>query len=163
MEQVTIIIHWKGPFLLEDVQASEFGNGLYLFTGKRKHERIEQIQYFGITEGLYRNRFNNYHHKIFEVTRDLSIWLGEIAYPSGFNRQHLETAEAILIYFWQPNLNDRKKVTPPKATTLISHWFKPDGTPRIYQKQLYKDLADVLCWDGEFWRTGNLSVWQDGY
>ncbi|MFN3069817.1 hypothetical protein ACKWMY_17095 [Serratia sp. J2] len=160
IENLTIRINWKGPYTLEQVQNSDIGNGLYLLTGKRPYERVKQIQYCGITGGLFRNRFRR-HHKLDEITKDLGIWLGEISYPLGFSRVHLEIAESIIVYFWQPNLNERKKYTPPRPTAIISNWFKCDNSPRINQQEIYADLPDVICWDGELWRTGNLKVWSD--
>ena len=160
MDNLTIRVHWRGPYRLEDVCESDSGNGLYLLTGKQRYERNEQIQYCGITEGLYKNRLKQ-HHKIFEITRELGVWLGEVVYPQEHTRTHLEIAESIIVYFWQPNLNERKRIYPPRPTALISHWFKKDGTPRYNQVSIYADLHDVLCWDGELWRSGNLKVWQE--
>jgi len=160
MNQLTIQIHWHGPYTAEHLEQLEGGNGLYMFTGKRKHQRSDaEIQYFGITGNTYRGRFKN-HHKLGEINRDLAIWLGEINYPQDHARDHLETAESIMVYFWQPELNERKKITPPIPTTVISHWFTPDGRPRINQKSIYKHLPDVICWDGTHWRTGNLAVYE---
>ena len=160
VENLTIRLHWRGPYTKEEVCDTNIGNGLYLLTGKRRYERSEQIQYCGITAGQFRNRFKQ-HHKISEITRELKIWLGEIAYPNEHTRMHLEIAESIVVYFWQPNLNERKKFYPPRPTALISHWFKPNGTPRFNQQHIYADLHDVLCWDGKLWRSGNLKVWPD--
>lgn len=161
MSQLTIKIHWYGPYGEDDLDELDGGNGLYMFTGKRKHQKGEaEVQYFGITENSYKGRFRN-HHKLGEINRELGIWLGEIDYPSGHIREHLETAEKILIYFWQPVLNERKKYSPPLTTTLISHWFTKEGKARINQKGIYKDLPDVLCWDGAHWRLGNLKVYED--
>ncbi|NIC06554.1 hypothetical protein [Billgrantia bachuensis] len=159
MDNLTIRLHWRGPYLLEEVCRSDIGNGLYLLTGKRKYERNEQIQYCGITESLYKNRFKQ-HHKIFEITRDLGVWLGEVVYPQEHSYS-LEIAESIIVYFWQPNLNERKRIYPPRPTALLSHWFKNDGAPRYNQLSIYADLHDVLCWDGELWRSGNLRVWSE--
>lgn len=160
MDNLTIRLNWRGPYSLDEVCELDSGNGLYLLTGKRSYERNEQIQYCGITEGLYRNRFKQ-HHKIPKIIKDLGIWLGEVVYPQKHTRTHLETAEAIVIYFWQPNLNERKKVCPPRPTVLMSHWFKKDNSPRFNQLSIYTDLPDVLCWDGELWRSGNLKVWSE--
>jgi hypothetical protein len=162
MDNLTIRLHWRGPYLVEEVCDPELerGNGLYLISGRRKYERAEQIQYCGITEGLYRNRFKQ-HHKLPEVVKDCRIWLGEVAYPQEFTRTHLETAESMIVYFWKPNLNEHKKFVPPRPTALISHWFKKDGSPRYNQLSIYDSLHDVLCWDGELWRSGNLKVWSE--
>lgn len=157
---LTVKLHWSGPYTVDQVDENQDGKGLYLFAGKKKYGRTKEILYCGITERKFKTRFRE-HHKLPLVSRELEIWLGKIEYPNGFHREHLEIAESIIIYFWQPVLNDRKKYSPPRPTTLISHWFKQDGTPRIYQRTIYKDLHDVLSWDGKLWRTGNLSVYGD--
>lgn len=157
MDELTIKIHWKGSYSLEEVNEMDDGNGLYLLDGKQRYERKSDIQYFGITEQEYRKRFSDKSHKIHDITRDLKIWLGEIIYPQNFEREHLKTAEAIMIYYWQPNLNTQNKPYPPRPTTIVSHWFKKDGSARV--NQVYKNLHDVMSWDGEYWRTGNLTVY----
>lgn len=161
MLHTTIKIHWYGPYGEDDLNELDGGNGLYLFTGKKKYQRSDSaIQYFGITEQSYKGRFNQ-HHKLNEISRDLGVWLGEISYPNEHNRSHLETAESIMVYFWQPELNDKKKYTPPNPTTVISHWFTRDGKPRKNQLSIYRNLPDVIAWDGEYWRVGNLKVFED--
>ncbi len=157
----TVIIKWTGPFTYDDIKYQpDWGNGLYLATGKLKHEREASIQYCGITEGSFIYRLKN-HHKIHEITREQEFWIGTVEYPSEASRHFLEIAESIIIYFWQPTLNERKRFHPPKPTTIISKWFKKDGSPRLRQHPLCKDLDDVLSWDGEIWRSGNLQVWEE--
>jgi hypothetical protein len=159
MEQHTIILNWEGPFTLDEVlENKQRSNGLYIITGKGKYERCIDIQYCGITEGSFYNRLKN-HHKASLVTREQEIWLAKVEYPVEVTRTFLEKAESIIVYFWQPNLNDRKKVYPPTPITLVNKWYKKDGSPRLRQHSMMKDLADVLCWDGEYWRSGNLSVY----
>jgi hypothetical protein len=158
MNQSTILIHWHGPY--KSIEEIEGENGLYLLTGKRKYEPQEQIQYCGITEDSFYCRLVN-HQRINEITRDLRIWLGTIAYPEVTDRSHLWVAEKMLVYFWQPALNTQLRYHPPQATNLISQWFFCDGEPRHHQKAIYQDLPDVICWDGSLWRTGNLKVYSD--
>ncbi len=160
MENLTILIQWRGPFTIDEVINQDSGNGIYLLVGKQKYERETSIQYCGITEGNFGVRLAK-HHKLPEINRDLEIWLGNIEYPSAHTRTHLETAESIIVYFWQPSLNERKKFNPPRPTTVISHWFKKNGDIRFNQMNIYKGLHDVLCWDGYYWRTGNLSVYEN--
>lgn len=161
MEDLTIRIHWKGPYSYEEVLSSDDGNGLYLLTGIKKHKRLNEIQYCGITGGKFRNRINDKHHRIADIQRELNIWLGQIKYPAEHTRTHLELAESIIVYFWQPELNVRKRVIPPRPTTVTSQWYKTDSSPRLRQYGLCKELHDVLSWDGYYWRTGNLSVYED--
>ena len=155
----TIILNWFGPWNFEEVLANkESGNGLYLVTGKTRYQRGgSKIQYCGITEKSFAQRLKN-HHKISQINRDLKFWLAQIEYPIQFNRAVLETAEKIIIYAWQYELNEKKKYTPPQPTTILNFWFKKDRTPRINQLEIYRKFSDVLSWDGSYWRTGNLKV-----
>jgi len=157
----TIILHWKGPFSCEELEKkSDLRRGVYLATGKLRNKQTKNIQYCGITEGSFWTRIKN-HHKVHQINRNQEFWLAEVTYPRRFSRSLLELAESIIIYFWQPELNERKKVYQPLPLTLVNHWFKKDGKPRLIQHTMCKELEDVLCWDGELWRTGNLGVWED--
>lgn len=157
----TVILNWYGPYTDDDLkQEKELGNGLYLITGKRMYQHGDsEIQYCGITEGKFCSRLSDTHHRKNEVTRNRNFWLSEVKYPLEVNRELLEFAEKIIVYFWQPELNDRKKISVPKETTVINRWFTKDREPRINQKEIYKNLDDVLSWDGKNWRTGNLKVY----
>jgi hypothetical protein len=158
----TIILKWYGPYTDETLERdNEFGNGIYLITGKLRYEREACIQYCGITENAFHNRLNNRHHRRNEITRDREYWLSEIIYPISINRNLLDISEKIIVYFWQPPLNERKKISIPEPTTIINHWFNAKGEPRINQRGIYRDLYDVISWDGEYWRTGNLNVWYE--
>jgi len=157
----TIIIDWKGPYTYQEVsEMPEMGNGLYLATGKLPYQREAEIQYCGITTRSFYTRFKE-HHKVHEITREQEFWLGDITYPIQISKHYLEMAEALIIYFWQPKLNDRGKLYQPKPLTLMNKWLKKDGEPRYRQHTLLKELEDVLSWDGELWRSGNLTVWTE--
>lgn len=157
----TVIIDWQGPYSYSDIQANpDWGNGIYLASGKLKYEREATIQYCGITEGSFFGRFKS-HHKVGEINREKEFWLGTIKYPSDASRHFLEIAESIIVYFWQPALNDRKKAFPPKPITLVNKWLKRDGSPRLRQHTMCKNLSDVISWDGTLWRSGNLQVWEE--
>jgi hypothetical protein len=162
MTQLTIKINWYGPF--EDVSDIDVdkGGGLYMITGKRKYQRSDpEIQYIGITTTTYKTRFAN-HHKFNLVNRECCIWLGKIDYPKEYSTEHLKMAESIMVYFWQPELNEKLKANPPsQPTNVISHWFRKNGKVRRKKKSIYKKLPDVICWDGSHWRSGNLKVYKD--
>lgn len=160
-EKQIIEISWRGPFTLAEVNASEYQNGLYFFVGKRPYERVSTIQYIGITEGLFKNRFKK-HHKLTQVTRELSIWLGHVDFPSTFTRNQFDVAEKILLYFWQPELNEKLRVSIPKPTAVISTWHKQNGDVRINKRKELAPLYDVISWNGEHWRLGNLKMFEDG-
>lgn len=161
MSLKTIVIRWEGPHTRESVQSSGLRNGLYFLSGRRKYERKDQIQYFGITTQPYYKRFKNKYHAVNYVTKNLQIWLGQIEYPQSFETHHLELAEACLIYFWQPSINNRGKIRPSKPVCIVSRWTKLDGSVRQNRLNIYKDLPDVLWWDEEYWRTGNLRLKQE--
>lgn len=164
MEELTVKIHWSGAYTLDDEeQLKARGNGLYLLTGKRSGRGYKDeigIQYVGITELSFLNRFKDKNHKIHTI-KELEIWCGEIQYPHRVTREHLELSESLIVYYWQPNLNERKKVYPPSNTTIVSHWFKKNDEPRLRQHTVLKKLHDVISWDGTHWRVGNLSIYEE--
>jgi len=156
-EYQTIVIEWCGPVSLETI--SDWGpGGLYMFTGKLKGQQYDRIQYIGITEGRYQDRFYR-HHKIDLITRDRKCWVGKVMHPHRLRREWLERAESILIYLVDPKLNSRKKVYLPRPTAIISHWFTQEGEPRYNRHGIFKKFPDVISWDGDHWREGNLRVW----
>jgi hypothetical protein len=91
----------------------------------------------------------------------LRCWTGTIVVPKTYSREKLESVEKLLVYIAQPHLNVRKKNGLPKSMTVISHWFKPSGTPRYNRKGIFKDFPDVISWDGKHWREGNLRVFEE--
>ncbi len=154
----TIILKWYGAYECEEVlEEGNWGNNIYLVTGEKPYERVSKIQYCGITERSFKDRFRE-HHKAHQVTREQKFWLSEIEYPKKYDRELLETAEKIIIYAWEHQLNERKKVTSPESTTIINYWFKKDCSPRFNQNAICRDFSDVSSWDGEYWRTENLKV-----
>jgi len=154
------MLNWYGPYTDDDLPGlGNWGMGLYLITGKRKYQRKAAIQYCGYTTQPFAARLTN-HHKAPLVTRERRYWLSEIAFPRKITDGILRRAESIIIYFWEPPLNEMGIFTAPEPTTIISRWFKPDGSPRLRQMNTYKDLDDVISWDGSYWRTGNLTVFE---
>jgi hypothetical protein len=164
-EELTVKIHWSGAYTLDDEeQLKARGNGLYLLTGKRSGRGYKDeigIQYVGITERSFLDRFKDKYHKVDDI-KELEIWCGEIEYPTQFDRKHLEIAEKLIVYYWKPKLNERKIVERPKENiTIVSHWFKKNDEPRLRQHTVLKNLHDVISWDGTHWRVGNLSIYEE--
>jgi hypothetical protein len=159
MKERVFLIHWRGPFT--DAQLAEMDESgvLYLAVGRVECQRRDEIQYCGITEQSICYRIMR-HSKLSQITSNRQIWVGWIM-SHRTTRAVLEAAESLLVYLWQPSLNERKTVHPPKPTTLISHWFKHDWKPYSQKPDVFKDLFDVICWDGEYWRVGQLDRWKN--
>lgn len=169
----TVIIEWKGPFLLDELKGREEGNGIYLLTGSkvapssRKRNPIaeDELQYCGITEQQFCKRVKASHEKVKLIDQaSLRVWIGCLMYPKEQIRQHLETAEAAFVSFWDIKMNDKKKRYYPKTSVcIVSRWHKPSGNP--YKKfpadiKFIKLLNDVLWWDTEEWRVGDLHIYK---
>ncbi|OON70009.1 hypothetical protein [Hymenobacter sp. CRA2] len=159
----TVVLRWKGPYTYEQIQELPDGNGLYLLTGKKRYSRAstDKALYCGITEGKFRTRINEKHHKKQEIREaNLKIWLGQIIYPAKFDRSLLERTETCLISFWQPELNEKKKAYyPAQPICFVSQWCRTDGS--AYGQRFpedVRDLQDVLWWDTDVWRTGDLKI-----
>ncbi|HGO5824190.1 TPA: hypothetical protein ACK3JW_001899 [Mannheimia haemolytica] len=160
------LIHWFGPFRLDDILENnewKWKTGLYLGIGKLKGSRKErEILYCGFCEQSYVSRFKN-HHKLPFITREQEIWLGQVVstpYPSnnGAYKAYLKEPERLLTYFMQPALNDRNTILIPRVGTVLNYWFKPNGQSRKRRLSTTLNLPDIISWDGEKWRSGNLRI-----
>jgi hypothetical protein len=81
-----------------------------------------------------------------------------LEYPTRFQRKHLLTAENLIIYYWKTEYNAQGHVSLPPPTCLVSSWFKKDGQPRRNRLSFLRDLPDVIWYDGDNWRGGNLNI-----
>ena len=159
MREKVFVVHWHGPFTKEEVAGMDESGVVYLVTGRMGNERKSRIKYFGITNQSICARFKR-HHKLAQDIADLQVWIGWIMH-SPTNKPKLETVEKLMIYLWQPPLNERKTVGLPKATSLLCHWFDSHWKPLREKPNSLKDVYDVMCWDGEYWRTGQLERWKN--
>ena len=154
----TYYVNWHGPYTYEDICDSVHcnaekpkdlsQNGLYVFIGKRKYAHSRLLQYVGITEGSFQDRFYQ-HHKRKEINRELSIWLGKIIAPKRHDRGGLESVEHMLAYFTQPSLNEKKTCTPPTISCAVisRFYFAKSNTLRKRIPLLLQDIPDVMLWD----------------
>lgn len=154
----TIVIEWCGPVSSRTLEGFDPGC-LYILTGKRSYQRRSELQYIGITEDQIYKRLNN-HHKIDQIASELNCWVGKVVHPEDLGRTGLERAESMLIWIAQPPLNERKRIYLPYPTSVISHWFNENGGPRYNRQGIFKKFPDVISWDGENWREGNLRVYE---
>ena len=155
MKSVMAIVEWYGPYSHEDAQeaALDFEDGLYIAIGKRKYQRSLDVQYIGLASSL-RSRLSTDHHKLPQITRDLSLWLGEVTTPRSPGRKikvtdrMLDLVEWAHIYFLQLPLNDRKKSNPPDhPITVYNRWWKSDYESQ-YKRRPHKNWPDLIDFAG---------------
>lgn len=118
----TFVVKWSGPFEDWEVGNELRVNCLYIITGCLKYERAVSLQYCGITERDLFKRLNDKNHKRDLVKRDRQYWVGNIISDEKIMRKDLEMVESLIIYFWQPELNDKKRKYPPEKTVVINRW-----------------------------------------
>lgn len=145
------IVNWYGPYNDENLKSNEVSLGLYLMTGKQKHDRLLDIKYCGITKRLVHKRILYSHHKKELITRDRQYWIGKVTSMSKITRKDLELIEDLIIYFWQPKLNDKKKHKLPSPTVILNRWFNIKGELRHKTKYEGQKLNDVIYWDNQYW------------
>jgi hypothetical protein len=162
---IALIVDWYGPFVdvkLASTKISEYGlqEGLYLATGKRKGEHKRRLQYVGISQDI-KDRINpKTHHRLKFITRDLRLWVGEVASHAVAGRRRaghavahsvaVELAEWATAYFLALPLNKKKRDNPPpRSLILVNRWFQTDfETPRRQRGHL--DWVDYIEYDPEY-------------
>jgi len=152
MKSITAIIDWYGPYTLEearDASKFDYGDGLYMVIGKQAYQRTSHLQYVGIASNLH-IRLKNGHHKLDEVVKERSVWLGEVASPRTPGKKIkvtdtlLDLAEWAHAYFLQLPLCDKKTKRPPDRPVVIyNRWWQTDyQTP--YAKRPHRDWPDLM-------------------
>ncbi len=157
-----VIVNWRGPFDAEGLRTLKEGNGVYMATGRFRYGRKDDILYFGITKREFKKRLLEPHptYEIREETKQ--VWVGQLVFPVDFHRGHLGLVENLLIWFWQPLLNIKKKLRPKHQICLINQWFWADGAQqRIQRPSVIKDVPDVIWINDEMHRTGKLTKWRN--
>jgi len=147
----TYVVNWSGPYDLDSIDNLSDKSVIYLITGYQEAKKTIST-YIGITERFVGSRFYDKGHKHNFINRDLKIWLGNVKNKTP-DRGDLELLESLLVYFWQCDLNDKKKVYPPTATAVINRWYNKNGKLRrriVHEAQV---LDDVIYWDGNVWHV----------
>ena len=158
-----IVINWYGPCDPYNIDKKFGSMGIYILTGRKRYQRGTEILYCGITKANFHNYIKS-HYKLNKIYSKQNAWVGSITHPNPSEKRHRERAEWIIIYHCkrfhnQLKFNEKKtKNPPPEAGIIISHWFTATGTPRINQPHPIRNLPDIICWDGEYWRASNLKV-----
>ncbi|MCO6407403.1 hypothetical protein [Hoeflea alexandrii] len=151
-KHLMIAINWYGPyFSVEEASKAakeDYGYGLYMGIGKQPYERDSNLQYVGISESLG-SRIGSAHHKLFNITRDFQLWMGEpaTAEPSGpkmkVTRATLDNAEWLHSYFLDLPLNANKKSLPKRSVSVLNRWWKTDYvTPR--KRRPHSEWPDLI-------------------
>jgi len=151
MKPVVAVIEWYGPYTLESAQTASFDyeDGIYLALGKTRSQRNIQLQYVGLASNL-KARLNADHHRLPEISRDMSIWLGEVVSPRTPGKKikvtdrMLDLAEWAHAYFLQLPLNKAKKANPPdRSITVYNRWWKTDFETPCRQRP-HKNWPDII-------------------
>lgn len=156
-KHLMIAINWYGPYGLDESRKCarhDYEHGLYLAIGMCKYQRRAALQYVGIGNSIH-TRLNHRHHKLSRITRERTLWLGEIATaePSGkrlkATRTTLDYAEWLHARFLRLPLNDKKtKTLPRRSVTVLNRWFGSDyETPRHRPHADWPDLIDYPGYD----------------
>lgn len=150
-----VAVNWFGPYLsIEDAHEAakaDFTKGLYMASGMCRYQRKLSLQYIGIARTNISQRLNaKRHDKLKLITRQLNIWLGEIATSEPGGRKlkvtpaTLDYAEWLHARLLKLPLNEKKtKTLPPTGVTVLNRWFSKDfKTPR--RRRPHADWPDLL-------------------
>lgn len=153
------LVNWYGPFTDAEIATRSLRkvlnwpalaeNGLYMLVGKRKYQKKLRIQYIGISQTTFAQRFAN-HEKKDLITRDAQVWLGKIGTYDDALRSELELVEhALLAFSDETPLNERKKRSyPAHSCAVISRFFSTEGRIVTAERQAcFEAVPDVLLWD----------------
>lgn len=156
------IIQWYGPFdTLEQLKNWEKANNtsyvfnMYILTGIEKSHRSNS-HYCGITNQEFISHRLKYNHDKYPlIKRDLNIWAGRFADPAHVNKNNAELVESLIISFWQPELNDRKrKYLPADSVGIINKWYNKQQKSLQNRRFPAQNLTDVVIYD-----LDNKEIW----
>lgn len=150
-------INWVGPFQnidelkeWEQINNEDCEYNFYIITGKEKGKRTFS-KYCGITDtqrGKLYCRFYDKSHKVYSLERDRNIWIGSLVDGDMRNRSNLELCETLIISYWQPEVNIKKKnYYPAEDVILINRWFNTNRNVRIRSIYPAQELSDVIIYD----------------
>lgn len=153
----TFIIEWVGPFFsLDELKEWEKVNNqscdfnFYIITGKLKGKKTI-THYCGITDnqiGYIYFRFHDKTHKVHNLSRETNIWIGCLSNQKQRTRNNIELCETMIISYWQPEENIKKRAYYPSIPVLlINRWF--DTNKKLRTRVIYpaQKLSDVIIYD----------------
>lgn len=165
------VIEWVGPFTIDSLikwekeKNQDHKYNFYIITGtpfKKKYPR----SYCGITQSkdgfVYMRYLNDSSHIIHQL-RNEEIWIGRFSDNEVHSRDEIELCETMLISYWQPELNIKKKTYYPiDNVVIINRWFKPSLELRqkcLYAAQKMSDL--IILDDSAIWGVEKIKKMKD--
>ena len=153
----TFVINWIGPFSSVDQLKSweksynqAFDYNFYIVTGKQKSKK-EITKYCGITnsqKGYVYSRFNDKIHKVHKLCNEINIWIGCLTDKRLRVRENIELCETMIISYWQPEENIKKKAYyPASPVVMINRWFDINENLRVRSIYPAQKLSDVIIYD----------------
>ena len=153
----TFVINWIGPFSCVEELAEwerennkDYSFNFYIITGKLKSKKAI-TKYCGITNtqrGYVYSRFYDKTHKVHSLFRQRNIWIGCITDENLRTRDNFELCETMIISYWQPEENIKKKAYyPPNPVVLINRWFFTNKKIRVKAIYPAQDLSDIIIYD----------------
>ncbi|MGY4473716.1 hypothetical protein [Bradyrhizobium sp. USDA 3364] len=155
-KHLVVGVDWYGPYELERARevARDYGKGgLYLCLGKLKGQHHVKMHYVGKSNNGLASRLRDDHHKLREVPRDRTLWLGVVGTGGVPGKrklltpQSLHLAEWAIAHFLDLRLNDSLRLKrPPEPVTILSRWWRADyETPHYHRPHpAWPDLIDYL-------------------
>ena len=153
----SFVINWVGPFFdINELTVWEKENeqdeiyNFYIVTGKLKGKKTI-TKYCGITDnqnGYIYSRFYDKKHKVHELLRETNIWIGYISDNNNIiDRADLELCETMIISYWQPEENIKKKAYyPSESVSLVNRWFDLNNNLRTNMIYPAQKLSDVIVY-----------------
>lgn len=159
----TLYVNWYGPYTREEImryqQCNDVVNedlhreGLYLILGKPMYAQILRY-YIGKTETEFAQRYLN-HQKLDELYRERRIYLGKIVDPRQDQKENIDLAEWMYIYFSENETfrcaNEKKTVNPPRDDcSIITLFYKRNGQEYERVKRNRRIiLPEFMRWDAQ--------------
>lgn len=156
------VIQWYGPFETveqlknwEKTNNTSYSFNLYVFTGIEKSQR-RYSHYCGITKQEFiHQRLNCKHDKFLLIKRNLNIWAGRFADSLHANKLNAELVESLIVSFWQPDLNIRKRIyLPAQSVGIINKWYNKQQKSLQNRRFPAQSLTDVVIYD-----LDNKEIW----
>jgi hypothetical protein len=152
---IGIVVNWYGPYKgIQEARTAaknDYEDGLYLFIGRKKHQKSPPKPLYVGLSGYLLYRLTTQHEKLPYIAGEPLVWLGEIAshgIPGRPSQNLLHLAEWATAYFLSLPLNEKKTYTPPNhSITLVNRWWKKDyESPRLQRP--HPDWPDVIDFMG---------------